>query len=78
MDMINSLETSLINWNIENKYCAVIFRGAGKAFCAGGDVMSILKAHESRAEGDSRPNIYEKFFREEFTLDYGLAKMKPF
>lgn len=44
LDMINSLTNSLFNWNKEQPRM-VSFKGAGpKAFCAGGDVVSLLKA----------------------------------
>lgn len=52
-------------------------RGAGpKSFCAGGDVAKIVKVgKESGREVAIEYGI--KFLREEFRMDYQLAKMRP-
>lgn len=50
----------------------IIIKGAGgKAFCAGGDIKSL---YDGKQKGDTE--ILERFFREEFTLDYTLSQMK--
>ena len=77
MDMILSLQTSLINWNKENKFCAILFKGKGKAFCAGGDVVELLRARNKRQPEDPRPAIFKNFFANEYIVDYGLATMSP-
>merc|ERR1712032_1115380 len=77
MDMILSLQTSLINWNEEGKFCAILFKGKGKAFCAGGDVVELLKAKQNRQPEDPRPAVFKNFFRQEYKVDYGLASMSP-
>ena len=78
MDMIFSLQNSVINWNVEDKFCAILFKGKGKAFCAGGDVVELLKAQENRQPEDPRPAVFKTFFRQEYIVDYELASMKPY
>eukprot|EP01016_Furgasonia_blochmanni_P052875 TRINITY_DN8474_c0_g1_i7.p1 TRINITY_DN8474_c0_g1~~TRINITY_DN8474_c0_g1_i7.p1 ORF type:complete len:348 (-),score=97.80 TRINITY_DN8474_c0_g1_i7:292-1335(-) len=55
----------------------VIIKGAGlKAFCAGGDVKSLYDAKRTpKSPADAQ--VLDTFFREEFTLDYSLARMRP-
>ena len=55
---------------------AVWICGAGgKAFCAGGDLKTLYDAKiDGKLEGQG---ILGDFFKEEFTLDYDLAVMKP-
>jgi enoyl-CoA hydratase/carnithine racemase len=47
----------------------------GKAFCAGGDVVVLYKAHVGEVADKS---IMGRFFATEYLLDYSLARMKPF
>lgn len=50
--------------------------GAGeKAFCAGGDIVSLYKAHVDPSKDQS---IKANFFHSEYLLDYSLSRMKPF
>jgi len=55
---------------------AVWICGAGgKAFCAGGDLKSL---YDAKIDGKhEEQGILGDFFKEEFTLDYDLAIMKP-
>jgi enoyl-CoA hydratase/carnithine racemase len=46
-----------------------------KAFCAGGDIVSLYKAHIDPSKDQS---IKRNFFEQEYLLDYSLSKMKPF
>jgi enoyl-CoA hydratase/carnithine racemase len=50
-----------------------MFSGAGgKAFCAGGDIKSLYDAKSD----PSKTGVHDSFFREEYILDYSIAKMK--
>jgi len=51
------------------------FSGEGKAFCAGGDIKSLYEARQSDSSEDKK--ILSEFFREEFEVDYMIAKMNP-
>ena len=46
----------------------------GKAFCAGGDIVSLYKAHIDPTKDQS---IKREFFHNEYLLDYSLSVMKP-
>jgi 3-hydroxyisobutyryl-CoA hydrolase len=78
LDMIHSINGQLGTWNdLKSNTKLVYFRGeGGKAFCAGGDIMSLYKA-KAEAKDGSKPKILDSFFRQEFLLDYHLATMKP-
>ena len=55
---------------------ALIMTGSGdKAFCAGGDIVSLYKAHVDPTKDQS---VKKMFFHNEYLLDYSLSKMKPF
>jgi enoyl-CoA hydratase/carnithine racemase len=41
----------------------------GKAFCAGGDIVSLYNAHKGK--GDK--SILSQFFAREYLLDYSLS-----
>jgi len=45
----------------------------GKAFCAGGDIVSIYKAHKTPGADKT---ILSEFFAREFLLDYSLSQMR--
>jgi enoyl-CoA hydratase/carnithine racemase len=45
----------------------------GKAFCAGGDIKLIYESGTGKAD----PTIKQRFFHDEYVLDYSLTQMKP-
>ncbi len=51
----------------------VIFTGNGKAFCSGGDIISLYNA---KTTGENL-RILTDFFRYEYLLDYSLTKLEP-
>lgn len=51
----------------------VIFTGNGKAFCSGGDIISLYNA---KTTGQNL-RILTDFFRYEYLLDYSLTKLEP-
>jgi enoyl-CoA hydratase/carnithine racemase len=54
----------------------LMMTGAGeKAFCAGGDIVHLYRAHIDPSKDQS---VKKKFFENEYLLDYSLSKMKPF
>lgn len=69
LDMIRLLVPQLKAWAQQDDIAVVVLKGSGeKAFCAGGDVVSLYKA---MASGDEAGYI-ETFFSEEYALDYHI------
>jgi enoyl-CoA hydratase/carnithine racemase len=58
---------------------AVVLRGeGGKAFCAGGDVVAVVKAAQGSEGGEGRSdpaNLSRSFFFEEYVCDYSIARL---
>ncbi|ESP92167.1 enoyl-CoA hydratase/isomerase family protein [Pseudoalteromonas luteoviolacea] len=69
LDMIRLLAPQLSEWSADDSIAMVVLRGSGdKAFCAGGDVVSLYKAMAA----DDGNNFLETFFSEEYKLDYQI------
>lgn len=69
LDQIKILTPEVQEWNASDAIAAVLMKGSGeKAFCAGGDIVAL--------HGGSQRE-QEDFFKQEYILDYLLAKMKP-
>lgn len=64
-DMVRLLGAGVAQWQAQPDVAAVLLRGAGKAFCAGGDIKVLADA--------AHPALQEEFFRLEYALDYALA-----
>ncbi|EAR91165.2 enoyl-CoA hydratase/isomerase (macronuclear) [Tetrahymena thermophila SB210] len=73
--MIRQIQGRIVPWTQEGIKAVWINGAGGKAFCAGGDIKSLYDAKKS-GKPEELP-ILDTFFREEFTLDYELANMKP-
>lgn len=69
LPMIQALYDKLQVWQADNNIAMVWLEGAGeKAFCAGGDVVSLYKAmQQTQSERDA---AITQFFFEEYRLDY--------
>lgn len=78
LDMVRLLLARLQEWQQRPDVGAVLLKGAGeKAFCAGGDVVSLHNA--MKANPDSVPDVAREFFCEEYQLDHAIhAFTKPF
>jgi enoyl-CoA hydratase/carnithine racemase len=71
LSMLESLGRKLDEWAAEDQVVCVLLRGAGsKAFCAGGDVRTLVEA--CRAHPGEVPPLAAKFFAAEYRLDYRL------
>ncbi|EEB14171.1 conserved hypothetical protein [Pediculus humanus corporis] len=65
--MVCQIRPTLISWS-QDKYL-ILMKGAGeKAFCAGGDVVSVVK--------DKTGETGKKFFREEYKMDALISCLK--
>ncbi|KAF8447772.1 3-hydroxyisobutyryl-coenzyme A hydrolase [Boletus edulis BED1] len=74
-EMINSLRSQLHVWSKSDLCHMVIGTGLGRAFCAGGDVATVLK---DSLNVTTRPAAIQ-FFKDEFELDLILSQLpKPY
>ncbi len=76
--MIKSISSHVIDWEQDNNIKSVIIEGAGeKAFCAGGDVVSLR--NQVLLEGGPPTELSRNFFYDEYLLNYKINKYKkPF
>ena len=65
LDMIRSLQRQIAAWESDRSVHAVMLRGEGRAFCAGGDVRAV---HASRHHPTGPGDYKMELFREEFQL----------
>ncbi|CAI2371968.1 unnamed protein product [Moneuplotes crassus] len=75
-DMIEILWQQIRKWenNQEETPRVVFMKGAGgKAFCAGGDIVSIYKGGQE----EPRSKVCAEFFYKEYIVDYALTQMDP-
>jgi enoyl-CoA hydratase/carnithine racemase len=71
LPMIEVLDQQLAQWADNPEIVCVLLRGAGaKAFCAGGDVRSLVQA--CRNHPGEVPPLAAHFFAAEYRLDYRL------
>ena len=73
-DMVLQVATALKDWAANPAVHAVLIEGAGeKAFCAGGDVVTVSKA------GQAQSDIAKTFFQEEYRLNRAIELFeKPY
>ncbi|TFK54654.1 hypothetical protein OE88DRAFT_1723197 [Heliocybe sulcata] len=73
--MLNVLRPKIEEWAATDLCKLIIARGAGRAFCAGGDVASVV---QQAANPETRAQAVD-FFKREFEMDYILAVLgKPY
>ncbi len=78
LEMIEQMLPTLRAWQQEPQLVAVLLDGAGdKAFCAGGDVVTLYHAICENGPADERglapvPELAVRFFEQEYRLDYLL------
>ncbi|KAH9945844.1 3-hydroxyisobutyryl-coenzyme A hydrolase [Epithele typhae] len=69
--MLNLLRPQIENWAQGSLAKVIVGRGVGRAFCAGGDVASVVVAARSE---ETRAQAID-FFHREFEMDYILAAL---
>ncbi len=84
LEMVQILTRYLSEWQADSDIVAVLLIGEGdKAFCAGGDVVSMYRAmqemreQEKLARNDSlaeAPSFIQDFFTQEYQLDYFISQ----
>lgn len=73
--MLGLLKPKIQEWNQSSLCGLVVGRSVGRAFCAGGDVASVI---EDAAREETRQKAIN-FFKSEFEVDYMLAAIsKPY
>ncbi|KAI0664689.1 3-hydroxyisobutyryl-coenzyme A hydrolase [Cubamyces menziesii] len=73
--MLNLLRPQIEEWSQGKLAKVIVGRGIGRAFCAGGDVESVVRYASSP---ETRPKAID-FFHREFEMDYILAAVpKPY
>ncbi|RPD66442.1 3-hydroxyisobutyryl-coenzyme A hydrolase [Lentinus tigrinus ALCF2SS1-7] len=73
--MLNILRPQIEEWCQGQLAKVIVGRGVGRAFCAGGDVESVVRY---ASEPETRPQAID-FFHREFEMDYILAAVpKPY
>ncbi len=71
--MIDDFQAALDRWAGEDDIAGIFLEGAGeKAFCAGGDVVTLYRAMIEEKLGDPVP-VAERFFNTEYRLDHDLT-----
>ncbi|SFG33723.1 enoyl-CoA hydratase/isomerase family protein [Neptunomonas qingdaonensis] len=69
LDMINLIQPKLDAYKTDDSVVAILLDGTGeKAFCAGGDVVSLYKSMTGGGDAD----FPEQFFTSEYLLDYTI------
>lgn len=82
IEMVQLMTQCLHDWRHNSDVVAVFIEGAGdKAFCAGGDVVSMHQAMQAERQVQglgprdklaSAPTFMSEFFAQEYTLDYAI------
>ncbi|KAH7923562.1 3-hydroxyisobutyryl-coenzyme A hydrolase [Leucogyrophana mollusca] len=74
-EMLKLIRPQVEEWSKSDLCKVIVGTGLGRAFCAGGDVASVLK---DSLDDSTRARAIE-FFKEEFELDYVLSALpKPY
>ena len=73
IDIVSAITTHLNKWQAKPNLSTVFLHGAGRAFCAGGDVKSIVSTIQvaKREKKDVKKTV-QPFFASEYHLDYLL------
>jgi len=71
LEMVRSLYPLYRDWASNDNVQIIVQKGAGeKAFCAGGDVASLYRAHTA---GEGEESLTATFFKEEYRLNHLIA-----
>lgn len=78
--MCLALHERLDQWRDDENIHAVAIQGAGdKAFCAGGDVISLYESGQAFKDGDKTSNGWRLFFHDEYRMNAALHNFpKPY
>ncbi len=72
LSMVRIIADNILEWNNDDSISGILLRGAGKkAFCAGGDIVSVF-----HKRNDKISTLSHDFFKEEYLLNYQISKFK--
>ncbi len=71
LPMIADLDQALREWAADPTVAAVVLQGAGRAFCAGGDVRALHRLMVAHTEPGVAPEV-AAFFAAEYRLDHRI------
>ena len=64
LDMIRAFDRQLTAWEADGSVRAVLLRGEGRAFCAGGDVRLVhVSRHDAPGPGDYKTELFRDEYR---------------
>lgn len=70
LNMVREFYPQLYEWNTSPDVDLVILKGSGeKAFCAGGDVLAVVRSFKDSQDG-KECSMHKDFFREEYILNH--------
>ncbi|MDC8830974.1 enoyl-CoA hydratase/isomerase family protein [Alteromonas gilva] len=73
LDMAVAMQAALDKWRTDEQVLFVVLSGSGnKAFCAGGDIVSMYRAMQENK--GAVPDFVEAFFTTEYRLDYTIHR----
>ncbi|CAG8502230.1 5742_t:CDS:2 [Paraglomus occultum] len=80
LSMVRNMTPQLQAWNESDLCKVIIIKGAGdKAFCAGGDVTSVVRLAEQEKTETTEEGNALRFFEEEYQLNHLIATLdKPY
>lgn len=70
LNMVRQITPALKKWQAEEKVLVLIKGAGGKAFCAGGDVVSVVQSRH-----DPQSTLIQDFFSEEYKLNYLISTL---
>uniref|UniRef100_A0A7S0QZA1 3-hydroxyisobutyryl-CoA hydrolase n=1 Tax=Pyramimonas obovata TaxID=1411642 RepID=A0A7S0QZA1_9CHLO len=71
--MCRSIKQLFETWDQKDHIKAIMLKGVGKSFCAGGDVRNVILS--ARDGGDKKKEALE-FFREEYDMNFKLSLLQ--
>jgi len=81
LSMVQAIHKQLLGWREDDNIAVVFIDGTGeKAFCAGGDIVSMYQAMQEQKQQSPNdlPDFMAQFFAQEYALDYQIhAYKKP-
>ncbi|RCN49591.1 enoyl-CoA hydratase/isomerase family protein [Ancylostoma caninum] len=79
LPMIREMYPRMREWEDAKDVNLIILKGSGeKAFCAGGDVLAVIRSAKAAKEGGTS-TIHKDFFKEEYHLNHLIGSLsKPF
>ncbi|PIO64682.1 enoyl-CoA hydratase/isomerase family protein, partial [Teladorsagia circumcincta] len=75
LSMVREIYPRFREWEDAGDVDLIILKGSGeKAFCAGGDVLAVIRSAKEAAEGGTC-TVHKDFFREEYRLNHLIGNL---